>query len=631
MRWDETDWKPEEYPDAGLENNNYCRNPDSFPIRAWCYDGDEWEFCDVPYCIPPLSSCSSSSDANITDMNITELQASCAYHQCVAGSDYALDDSSALVRADVKPDCACLFEIWDCKFGSKDCKFDTARQNANKCCASKATDPDWTTKTASCDCVIKPDCEGGNSAKCYNFAEHCCEEDDQQCQCEYKTKACRLALEIDDEDMADTHCGTRRYGGGAEEACCGVYNGDIGGCRCDFWEPLCTDFPNADFSSCTYALNSCCGDNNYHCKCDLYTHAVETLNFEEIDNSAEASCRKANNIVPDGTMELESLQAIYNETGGDNWLNNTGWMTSKLDHCDWYGITCDEQREFVIEINLPSNNVTGEFPSTSLSNFYKLKRLNLGNNTLHGTMAATYDLYEENDDDYYYDDDSLGEELVNDTSLFFNLRELAHVDLSQNNLSGKVDLLFAPALEHANFSHNNFTSINSFKRFKRSHQTLRICDITYNFINSSASDLLQNVPPNIEQLILSKNLIHGTLPTSLEHLANLRYFDMSMNMLSGELPDISSIYPNLQALDLSEQNSGDNTGFIGAIPEGLVNLQFLSALNLSGNELSGTISPVLGTFVQLKVLDLSKNKLSQSIPKELGKLGGKFIGIVRFD
>ena len=103
-------------------------------------------------------------------------------------------------------------------------------------------------------------------------------------------------------------------------------------------------------------------------------------------------------------------------------------------------------------------------------------------------------------------------------------------------------------------------------------------------------------------------------------------------MLSGELtPNFATSYPNLQVLDLSEQNNGDNTGFIGAIPDGLVNLQFLSVLNLAVNELSGTISPVLGNFVQLKVLNLLNNKLSQSIPKELGKLGGKFIGIVRFN
>jgi hypothetical protein len=37
------------------------------------------------------------------------------------------------------------------------------------------------------------------------------------------------------------------------------------------------------------------------------------------------------------------------------------------------------------------------------------------------------------------------------------------VNMSRNKLSGEVDILFAPALEHVDFSHNNFTSIDSFK------------------------------------------------------------------------------------------------------------------------------------------------------------------------
>ena len=125
IRWDETEkWKPEDNPDAGLEDNNYCRNPNpDNDYLAWCYIEDDWEYCDVPYCFLPPSSCSSSLDANITDMNITELQAACAYHQCVADSDYSdseLNDSSALARAEVKDDCACEFERWDCKFGNRE-------------------------------------------------------------------------------------------------------------------------------------------------------------------------------------------------------------------------------------------------------------------------------------------------------------------------------------------------------------------------------------------------------------------------------------------------------------------------------------------------------------------------------
>lgn len=58
MRWDEQDphshtRTPNNYPGFGLEDNNYCRNPDGEP-RAWCYTtdpGQRWEFCDVSRCV----------------------------------------------------------------------------------------------------------------------------------------------------------------------------------------------------------------------------------------------------------------------------------------------------------------------------------------------------------------------------------------------------------------------------------------------------------------------------------------------------------------------------------------------------------------------------------------------------
>jgi len=614
-RWDEqSSYNSENFPRAGLDNN-YCRNPKGWVERAFCITADGSEDCDVPYCFPPASSC---PNATTTSSLSEELHAACPYHQCIFDSDYELDDFQTLTRSDVKPDCSCAFEIWDCEFGSKECEQVTsegeARKNANKCCV-KLNDQNSTTQAASCECLIKPDCEADDSASCNDYAEYCCHENDQQCKCEYKTKACRLALESDSEevsDMAFEYCGDSWGGGGAQDVCCGEDNHDAGLCTCDFWEPLCTDFPNADVNTCTGASHSCC--DGKHCDCDLFTHAVEVLGYE--DNKEWDNCARESDVAPDNEVELQSLQNIYIETGGEYWLNNTGW-TSEENRCSWYGITCDEEG-FVIEINLPNNNMTGGFPSYSLSSFYKLERLLLNNNALHGIMAATYDRNADNDDDIF-NDDWYEEDLVTDASLFFNLRDLTHVDLSQNNLSGEVDVLFAPALQYTNFSHNNFTYINSFKKFKRSHQTLTICDVSHNFINTSATDLMKHVPTNIEQLILSNNLIYGTLPKSLEEeLPNLRRFNISMNILSGELPDFSNSYPNLQVLDLSEQIG---EGLVGNIPESLANLPFLSTLILTGNQLSNIIPPALGNMGQLRVLNLSNNKLSQPIPEELGKLG----------
>ncbi|XP_072024274.1 plasminogen-like [Amphiura filiformis] len=58
---------PEIYPDAGLGDHNYCRNPgaDDFSIdRPWCYTTDphtRWTYCSVPKC-GPVSECYSRSD-----------------------------------------------------------------------------------------------------------------------------------------------------------------------------------------------------------------------------------------------------------------------------------------------------------------------------------------------------------------------------------------------------------------------------------------------------------------------------------------------------------------------------------------------------------------------------------------
>ena len=50
---------PSNYPDKGLGDHNFCRNPDGEP-RAWCYDAeapsgawgrpDRWDYCDVQTC-----------------------------------------------------------------------------------------------------------------------------------------------------------------------------------------------------------------------------------------------------------------------------------------------------------------------------------------------------------------------------------------------------------------------------------------------------------------------------------------------------------------------------------------------------------------------------------------------------
>merc|ERR1712034_258110 len=43
----------ENYPDSGLGDHNYCRNPDDEEGGAWCYTTDankRWDYCGVTKC-----------------------------------------------------------------------------------------------------------------------------------------------------------------------------------------------------------------------------------------------------------------------------------------------------------------------------------------------------------------------------------------------------------------------------------------------------------------------------------------------------------------------------------------------------------------------------------------------------
>ena len=102
------------------------------------------------------------------------------------------------------------------------------------------------------------------------------------------------------------------------------------------------------------------------------------------------------------------------------------------------------------------------------------------------------------------------------TTLFFRFQELTHIYLSQNNPGGEVDVLFAPAPVHANFSHNYFSSINKYRRFKHLHDTLGELDVNHNIIQEEVSKLMQNLPRNMEGFNVLDNQIYGTFPETLE-------------------------------------------------------------------------------------------------------------------
>ena len=96
--------------------------------------------------------------------------------------------------------------------------------------------------------------------------------------------------------------------------------------------------------------------------------------------------------LPDGIgsasdRERAALVALYEATGGNNWDDNTNWLSSTYPPAQWYGVETDDTGR-VTSLNLDYNSLTGEIPET-LGNLNSLKYLDLGDNDLTGKIPET--------------------------------------------------------------------------------------------------------------------------------------------------------------------------------------------------------------------------------------------------
>ncbi|XP_024036970.1 receptor-like protein Cf-9 homolog [Citrus clementina] len=195
----------------------------------------------------------------------------------------------------------------------------------------------------------------------------------------------------------------------------------------------------------------------------------------------------------------------------------------------------------------------------SLPHFPKnssLQNLNLKNTSFSGTLP-----------------DSIG-----------NLENLASVDVSSCNFTGPIPTSMAnlTQLFHLDFSSNHFSG---------PIPTLRLY-----------------MSRNLSYLNLSSNdLTRGISSTGWEQLSNLRYVVLSYNLLNGSIPRSLFLHPTLETLLLS------NNQFENQLPElSNVSSSVLSDLDLNGNRLEGPVPiSIFFELRNLETLDLSSNKFSR--------------------
>ena len=253
------------------------------------------------------------------------------------------------------------------------------------------------------------------------------------------------------------------------------------------------------------------------------------------------------------------LIALYEATGGDNWDDNTNWLSSTHPLDQWYGVTTDAAGR-VDSLDLADNQLMGSIPEV-LGNLNSLQYLSLYSNDLTGPIPET-----------------LGQ-----------LNSLQYLWLSGNQLTGPIP--------------ETLGQLNSLQSlWLASNQLTGPIPETLGQLNS------------LQYLWLASNQLTGPIPETLGQLNSLQSLNLANNQLTGEIPQALGQLNNLQYLNLIDNQ------LTGTIPETLGQLNNLQYLDLADNQLTGTIPETLGQLNSLKRLNLANNQLTGEIPQALGQL-----------
>ena len=286
-------------------------------------------------------------------------------------------------------------------------------------------------------------------------------------------------------------------------------------------------------------------------------------------------------VTPDAG-DLAVLTAFYNATDGDNWDDNTNWLSEQpLQY--WAGVTINSEGR-VTRLSFVGNNLSGRIPS-QLGNLSALEWLRLDYNQLTGSIPA-----------------KLG-----------NLISLEGLILADNQLSDTipVELGNLSALEWLILDYNQLTG-------EIPAELGNLADLERLLLEDN--QLLGAIPPelgdldNLSYLDLSNNQLTGNIPAELGNLTSLLSLDLNTNQLTGPIQSELARLSNLRRLSLR------NNQLTGQIPSELRNLTNLYALTLNDNQLTGEIPPELGNLINLEDLWLDDNQLTGSIPSELTNL-----------
>ena len=333
-----------------------------------------------------------------------------------------------------------------------------------------------------------------------------------------------------------------------------------------------------------------------------------------------------------------ALEAFYRAAGGDDWKNNTNWLSNEP-LGEWYGVEVDGSGR-VKNLKLADNNLTGRIPA-AIGLLDSLFILHLRDTTLTGPIPPAVGLLRGLRDlnlGGTHIDGPLPPEMGNMTGLdyvyLYGTRlsgplpgTLANLDVGRFYI-GRTDVCLPRSLA-AWYESRDGTSGDLLPCIPETADR-DVLDSLYNATGgenwSRKENWLTDKSPNtwsgiatdgegyVTEIFLPWNNLTDSIPPQLGNLTRLEVLALYGNNLTGRIP------PELGKLTKVRRFTLYSNKLEGPIPPEIGGMVSVNTMYLSGNKLSGPIPAEFGNLESLEHLALFGNQLSGPLPAEFGRL-----------
>lgn len=358
-------------------------------------------------------------------------------------------------------------------------------------------------------------------------------------------------------------------------------------------------------------------------------HAMERAGYSKSDTALifmEIAMRKdqfrialgkgfENPLEGQNSFEKASLKKLFNALRGHSWTKKFGWTgltkTSQTPEVRMFAASSSlyegvslarifENVGIMTAIELDGFGCDGEIPE-DVENFETTKKFTLKWNDIRGFIPKG----------------------------LRGMTAIQELNLSGNNLSGKLDTEVFSALKHAviiDLSSNNFTG--NIPSCFTDMKFLKEIDLSNNQFTGGLPFTISKVAGTLEVLKVQKNDLKGEFPPWISALQELTILNLSNNSFGGTINQVWEC-TKLRRIDLSENE------LIGTIDEDISRLEDLQILFLHKNRLRGSVPVGICSVMKLQRLNLSYNSFRGSLPRDMGNLikleslvleGNRFIG-----